>query len=415
MPKAPIRVVQKQLSDLSPDPENPRTLSPEARQGLQASLERFGMVSPIIWNESTGEVVGGHQRLKVLQDLGVEKVRVVVWNGSKEEQRALNVSLNNPAIMGDWDDQALGDRLEEIRESIGDEAFLSLRLEQLRQEIEDDLPLEGNTDPDDIPEDAGEETKTKPGDLWILGPHKLLCADAGDPAAIQRLMDGRVARLLATDPPYGVDFDGLKYETDGSVGRKDWGKIEGDALEGDALREWFAGVLALWLPHLDPQAAVYIWSAPLEPGYALLQAIRDAGLHVQAQIIWAKNSLILGQADYHWKHEVCWYAFQKGENHRWLAGRDKTTVWEVDRVPAQKYAHPMQKPTELYARPIQAHTHHGETILDLFAGSGTSLIAAEQLGRICYAVEIDPKFCDVAVQRWEEFTGKGAHRMGGKA
>ena len=201
-------------------------------------------------------------------------------------------------------------------------------------------------------------------------------------------------------------FAGAKY----NPRAKQWDGIENDKLQGGDLETFVKSVLDAWLPIMNKQAAFYFWTAAMQEGAAAAAAIRDAGLHIQSQIIWNKNCLVLGQADYHWKHENCWYAFLKGEKHRWFGERKQTTVWDVAKVANSEYAHPMQKPVELYAIPIRNHTKAEEVIAEPFSGSGTTIIACEQLGRKCRAIEISPAYCDVAVKRWENLTGSKATR-----
>lgn len=261
----------------------------------------------------------------------------------------------------------------------------------------------GLTDPDAVPE-VPKEATTKPGDLWCLGRHRLMVGDSGDPEHIAKLMDGERGRLMATDPPYGVDFSGAKY----NPRAKAWDGIEGDKRQGSELRGWLAGVIAVWLPHIDDDSAFYFWSAAMEEGSSAFGAIKDAGLHIQSQIIWVKNALVLGQADYQWRHENCWYAFKKGAHHRWLGGRAQTTVWEISKVANSEYVHPMQKPTELFAIPMRNHTAPGDVFLEPFSGSGSQFIAAEQEGRRCFGMELDPIHASTIVERWQNFTGKTA-------
>jgi DNA modification methylase len=221
---------------------------------------------------------------------------------------------------------------------------------------------------------------------------------------VELLMDGRRAVLLATDPPYGVDFKGQKYNPTA----KAWDAIEGDRVQGQALREWVAKLLGLWLGYVTEDFAAYLWTAAMAEGHRTYDGIIDAGLHVQGQIIWAKNNFAMGQADYQWKHEQAYYCFHKGKKHRWYGDRDKTTVWEIKRVASADYLHPMQKPVDLYKIPMENHTTTGELVAEPFSGSGTQIIAAEEMGRVCFAMELDPVYCDVAVRRWEEFTGRKA-------
>jgi DNA modification methylase len=256
---------------------------------------------------------------------------------------------------------------------------------------------------DEVP-DPPAEPITKPGDLWLLGEHRLLCGDSTKAWDVGRVMNGVAAFLLATDPPYGVDFAGGKY----NPRAKEWAGIANDKRQGGDLREWLGGCLKIWMPHIREDAAFYFWTAAMQEGAAAAAAIKDAGLHIQSQIIWVKNCLVLGQADYHWRHENCWYAFKKGKKHRWNGGRSQTTVWECKKLANSSYVHPMQKPVELYAKAIENHTVHGDVVADPFVGSGTQIIAAEQLGRRCYAIELSPAYCDVCVERWEKLTGQKA-------
>ncbi len=417
---------------LKADALNPRVISEEALAGLGVSVEEFGDLSGIVWNERTGELVSGHQRVRALRGAGATSwqresgagdrawiihprsgerfpVRIVDWDPVR--QRMANLVANNTAIAGQYTPAAL-DQLKELQ---AQEGFEALRLGELEKELRKEMaallsanptePRDGNTDPDELPE-APPQPITRPGDLWLLGQHRLLCGDSSNAADVERLMAGARAVLMATDPPYGVDFAGAKY----NPRAKEWAGIEGDTLTGSDLRAFLGAVLAGWLPHVDEAAGFYFWTAAMEEGAAAAQAIRAAGLHIQGQIMWVKNALVLGQADYQWKHENCWYAFHKGKQHRWFGGRDKTTVWEVKRVAASAYLHPMQKPVELYEIPMHHHTREGEVVAEPFSGSGTQIIAAERLGRRCFAMEVAPNFVDVAVARWEAFTGQKARR-----
>jgi hypothetical protein len=391
MAKSALKVVTKKLSDLIPDPENPRTLSDEARAGLQASLQRFGPVVPIIWNEKTGHVVGGHQRLKVLQDMGAEETDVVVWSGDKDEQRALNVTLNNPAIMGDWDENALAARLVEIRESIGDEDFAALRLEELRQGIIDDSPLEGNTDPDDVPPEPDEPT-TERGDVWCLGAHRVMCGDATSVDDVERLMGGRQA-FVFTDPPYGIGVvkrDGT-IGGDNAVSTQTFNSVEGDDTT-DAARDMYTLMGAMDIDGFVIWGGNY-FTAFLPPS--------------RCWIVWDKKT---GESDFA-DVEMAWTSLEGSArlySFLWNGMMREGSVAEelLSRV------HPTQKPVGLFRQIMK--DIEAKAIYDPFLGSGTTLIAAEQLGRICYGMEIEPRYVDVAVKRWEDFTGKGAHRMGGK-
>ncbi|MDE2104732.1 MAG: site-specific DNA-methyltransferase [Patescibacteria group bacterium] len=268
--------------------------------------------------------------------------------------------------------------------------------------------VDGSPQPVALPVDPADDAPPPPkiarcrrGDIWTLGRHRLMCGDSANASDVLLLVQDQKLSLMATDPPYGVRFG----EANHNPRAKQWDAIEGDAREGQLLRRWFASVLLVWLPMIRRDSAFYVWSASLKEGHRLYEAVEDAGLHVQGQVVWIKNVFALGQADYQWCHEPCWYAFFKGENHRWYGGRDKRTTWEVKKLANSSYLHPAQKPVELYARPIEWNTEKGDAIAEPFAGSGTQFIAAESLGRTCIGMEIDPVYCDVTLRRWAIYTG----------
>lgn len=402
----------RSIEDLKPAPYNPRKISKKAATGLGASIKKFGDLSSIVWNKRTGHLVAGHRRLEQLQKAGAKlvagavvargktfPVRIVDWDAKTE--KAANVAANNPHIAGDFDD-GLGDILGELLDDMGAAAFAELNFDTLQ----DGLGNMTATTQDEVPE-LPKKAKTKLGDVWTLGRHRLVCGDSADATAVAKCCQSANAYLMATDPPYGVDFKGQKY----NPRAKAWAGIEGDKRDGAILTAWLGDVIRAWLPQTHDRAAFYFWCAAMAEGAAAAAAaVREAGLHIQSHIVWVKNSLVLGQADYQWRHENCWYAFKKGKRHRWLGGRAQTTAWEVSKVTHGDYVHPMQKPVELYARSIQNHTRPGDVVLDPFLGSGTQIIAAEQLDRTCRGMELDPRHCDVIVQRWENLTNGKAKR-----
>ena len=259
----------------------------------------------------------------------------------------------------------------------------------------------------EVPE-ARAEVISELGDLWTIGEHRVLCGDAADPSSPKALLGSQRALLLATDPPYGVEFGKANH----NPRSKDWGAVVGDNRSASALRSWLTGVIKTWLPYTDTAACFYFWSASMSEGHRFYEAIEDAGLHIQGQMVWVKNVFNLGQADYQWKHEPCWYAFREGSRHRWLGGRTQTTTWEIKRLANSSYLHPMQKPVELYETPILNHTYPGEVVADPFLGSGTQLVAAHRTGRVCYGCELDPTYVDVALRRLASLTGTDPTRAG---
>jgi DNA modification methylase len=397
------------IGDLTPDGRNARRHNPRNVGMIEAALREVGAARSIVVDEN-GVILAGNATIEAAAAAGIERVITVDADGetiiavrrsnlTDEQKKKLALWDNRTAELAEWDPAVL-DELSTELDLNG--MFYDDELAGILADLAKPVPL---TDSDAVPEPPADPI-TKPGDLWLMGEHRLLCGDATVVTDVDRLMAGEKAVLMATDPPYGVDFAGAKY----NPRAKPWAAIEGDKRQGGDLRAWLGGCIGLWLDHLASDAACYFWSAAMKEGFATLGAIRDAGLHVQAQIIWSKNTLVLGQADYQWKHENCWYAFRKGANHRWFGGRAQTTVWEIDKVANAAYVHPMQKPTELFALPMRNHTHPGEVCAEPFAGSGSQVIAAEQEGRRCYSMEVDPAHCDVIVQRWQDFTGQQATR-----
>ena len=243
-----------------------------------------------------------------------------------------------------------------------------------------------------------------------MGSHRLMCGDSSDAKHVKALMGGNKASLMATDPPYGVSFGTNNY----CATAKDWGQIKGDTLRGDNLRRWIALILKTWFPYIRRTAAFYVWCASLEEGHRTYEGIKDSGLHIQSQIVWVKNVFALGQADYQWCHEPAWYAFFKGEKHRWHGGRDKRTTWSINKIGNANYLHPTQKPVGLFENPINYHTMPGDIVVEPFAGSGTQFIAAQSSNRRCYGMELDQVYCDVALQRFADYTGIDPVRQDGK-
>ncbi len=397
------------LADLKAAGYNPRQISDEALEGLGKSLARFGVVQPIVWNRRTKTVVGGHQRLNVLECAGEKEVDVVVVDLGVAEEKALNVALNSPAISGEFTGE-LDTLLDDIQEHTPD-VYDDLLLAELRQQPEE----EEDTEEDEVPA-APKKPKTRKGDLWLLGENRLLCGDSANATDVERLMAGEKARLFATDPPYGVDYSKVK---DGiprpgfKDHQKEWGDIANDGLEDKALQEFLEGVFAACLPYLE-NAAWYLWHAHLTQGFFAPAAAAAADVFLHRQIIWRKPGFVLTRSGmYHWAHEPCFFGWQRGNKPAWLGEKNQRSVWEIGRDD-DSGQHPTQKPIEVFAIPIRNHLKKGEVCLEPFSGSGSQIIAAEQLGRRCFAMEIEPRYADVAVKRWENLTGKRAKREGRK-
>ncbi len=422
---ADLKIETKSLSALDPAPYNPRTISPDALTGLRYSVERFGLVEPIVWNERTGRVAGGHQRLRVLQSMGETETQVVVVDLSEVEEKALNVALNNPAIAGDFTTE-LHALLAEINQAMPELGDL-LRFDDLADQTKELLaalaPNDGLTPPDDVPE-APEDPITQPGDLWIMGGHRLVCGDSGNPATLGLLMDGQVAKLYATDPPYGVGYDGTAHpqnSRDKERGRepgsqnRDWSDEYWDHYDSPAEFEGFLERIFLAAKHRVTQSAAwYCWHASAT-SQSFLKAWEIAGIRYHQTITWVKPTHVLGFAMWNYRTEPCLMGWQQGHKPEALPVTDEySNAWEVDwegKARCTDGQHPTQKPVRLFELPMLKHTRPGDICLETFAGSGSQVIAAERLDRRCFALERMPKFCDVIVQRWEQYTGQTAIRV----
>lgn len=404
------------VAQLVPAGYNPRAMTEAARAGLRASLTTFGLVQPIVWNSRSGRVVGGHQRLTELVAQGVHVTDVVVVDLDDERERALNVTLNNPAIAGDFTAD-VGAILDGLEASLGD-LFGGLRLDALADALESlTRKPSAKGDPDEVHEPPAQPTSRR-GDLFVLGRHRLLCGDSTNPEDVARVLDGARPRLMLTDPPYGVSLD---MEWRDRAGLNGMGPAEHSYLQrrvgfqnttisGDDKADW-SDAFEL-VPSLD---TAYVWHASsrsVEVGFGL----RRIGFELKQQIIWRKPRFVLSRQHYHWQHEPCWYARKDG-SAKFRGARDQSTIWDAASPkmlmnPAgeheEKVDHPTQKPVCLYTRPIENHLKRGEAFYEPFGGSGSAIAAAEITERRCFAIELDPKYVDVIVTRWERLTGKRA-------
>lgn len=362
---------------------------------LKRSIEVFGYVDPIIIN-SDGTVIGGHQRLSVLVDLGYTEADVAVVNLNKNDEKALNIALNK--IAGEWDNEKLAAIFRDLQvddydvtvTGFGDDELSSI----LAAAVYVDTIEDNDFDTDAVVESI-EEPITKPGDIWKLGKHRLMCGDSTKGEEVTRLMNGTLADLLLTDPPYNVEYTGKT---------KDALTIENDSMDDSAFREFLRDAFCVADDNMKPGAAFYIWHADSE-GFNFRGACHDIGWKVRQCLIWVKNTMVMGRQDYHWKHEPCLYGWKEGAAHYWGSDRKQTTCLNFDR-PQRNEEHPTMKPVPLFAYQITNNTKPGNLVLDLFGGSGTTIIACEQTGRVGYCMELDPKYCDVIVKRYASVTSK---------
>ena len=400
-----MEIVKLPIEKLNAAPYNPRIdLKPGDKdyEKLKKSILTFGYIDPIIVNKRGQVVVGGHQRLKILQEMGHKTVEVSLVDLSPEQEKALNIALNKTG--GDWDIPKLQDLLAELQETGMDlevTGYDDLEIEELmRVVLDEDEPKTTKTQVVEDDFDSEEEaTKiktpvTKLGDIWLLGPHRLLCGDATKEDDVRRLMDGRLAAMVFTDPPYNVAYTG---------GTKDKLTIQNDNMS-DA--DFYRFLLESYKNMLDPVApggAIYVCHADTE-GLNFRKAMLEAGWLLKQCLIWVKNTFVMGRQDYHWGHEPILYGWKSGAAHTWNSDRKQTTVWEFDK-PTRNADHPTMKPVGIPAQAIQNSSRVGDIVLDLFGGSGSTLIAAEQTERICYMMDLDPKYADVIVKRYIEQIG----------
>lgn len=400
---------------INPAPYNPRIdLQPSdpAYEQLRKSIDEFGCVQPLVWNKRSGNLIGGHQRLKILIEQGAREVEVSVVNLTPEREKLLNIALNK--IQGDWDQEKLARLLDELTKTPEVEVELSgFDLPDIQELIASVLNNadEGHDEDFDIEAELARQGPviTQLGDLLELGDHRLLCGDSTNPKDVQRLMQGQKAILFATDPPYLVNYDGKNHP--GSKRKnKDWSGSYGitwdDAAANPDLYEKFYAVATAHA--IAPNAAWYCWHASRRQ--AMVEAVwTKFGAFVHQQILWVKDRPVLTRSWYGWQHEPCFFGWVRPNKPPRVIKEPLSTVWRVPTItPGTSPDHPTSKPLELFAIPMHQHTKRGELCYEPFCGSGSQLIAAQKLGRRCYALEISPRYCDVIVRRWLAYMGSRA-------
>jgi DNA modification methylase len=384
---------------LIPYARNARTHSDEQVAQIAASIVEFGFTNPVLAG-SDGVIIAGHGRLAAAQRLGLAEVPVVVLDHlSPTQRRALIIADNRIAENSAWDPELLRLEIDALRDDHFDVSLTGFDVDALSELLDgEETDQTGQTDDDQIPE-VQENPVSRPGDLWILGPHRLLCGDATQAESYERLLQGKAVDLLWSDPPYNVNY---------ANSAKDKLRGKHRAILNDNLGEGFYDFL---LDALTPalahcQGAVYLSMSSSELD-TLQSAFRAAGGHWSTFIIWAKNTFTLGRADYQRQYEPILYGWPEGKQRHWCGDRDQGDVWNIKK-PAKNDLHPTMKPVELVERCIRNSTKPGQTVLDPFGGSGTTLIAAEKSGRVARLMELDPKYVDVIVRRWEDWTGAKA-------
>ena len=381
---------------LTPWAKNPRKNDP-AVKAVADSIKRFGFGAPLLARQANGEIIAGHTRLKAAIKLGLTEVPVRYLDLTESEAHALALADNKVGELAEWDDAVLAEVLKGMAEAGDNIEGLGWSSNDIQKMI-----TEPGTEDGEVMEPPAEPI-TKPGNLWLLGNHRLLCGDSTKAEDVERLMAGAKAELMVTDPPYGVKLD--QSWRDKALGDKAMGPGNRNVVANDDKADW----TETW--SLFGGDVAYVWHAG-KFSDVVMASLRNAGFEICQQLIWNKSVMVMGRSDYHFKHEPCWYAVRKGRSHGWIGDRKQTTVIDakspnhiMSGSDEEKTNHPTQKPVECMAYLMR---NHDGSVYDPFLGSGTTLIAAEQLGRKCYGMELSPAYCDVIINRWETLTGKKA-------
>ena len=394
---------RRKVSDLVPYARNSRTHSDAQVAQIAASIREWGWTNPILIDE-TGGIIAGHGRVLAARKLKIEDVPCIIASGwSEAQKRAYILADNQLAINAGWDMDLLKVEIGDLKTEGFDLGLMGFDAGFL-DTLMADPGTEGLTDPDDVPE-VSQFPVSATGDVWQLGKHRLLCGDSTVATDVDKVLQGVRPLLMVTDPPYGVEYDPswrakLSTQKPGtSLG----------VVHNDDRADWREA----WA--LFPGEVAYVWHGALHAG-EVAESLSASGLEIRSQIIWVKQGFVFGRSDYHWQHEPCWYAVKRGGKGNWAADRKQTTIWEIQNLnkikggnkDEQLTGHGTQKPVECMKRPIENNSTPGQAVYEPFSGSGTTIIAAEMTGRQCFAIELAPEYVDVAVKRWQEFTGKEA-------
>ena len=383
------------IARLTPAARNSRTHSEAQIAQLAASIREWGWTMPVLVDEA-GTLIAGHGRILAARQLGITEVPVMTAVGwSDAKKRAYVIADNKLALNAGWDDAMLASELQGLGEEGWDLGLIGFSDDELAKLLVD--KTEGLTDPDDVPEPPAEPV-TVLGDVWLLGRHRIVCGDSTDADVVAKCLNGVEPHLMVTDPPYGVEYDasfrnGIVRENGTVVGARAVGKVLNDD-RADWSEAWA----------LFPGEVAYVWHAGIFAG-VVADSLIQSGFVIRSQIIWAKQQFAIGRGDYHWQHEPCWYAVRKGKTGHYTGGRKQSTLWEIPKPARSETGHSTQKPVECMKRPIENNSSPGQAVYEPFSGSGTTIIAGEMTGRSIHAIELNPAYVDVAITRWQEFTG----------
>lgn len=413
-----IKTETRPIGDLIPFARNSRTHSDSQVAQIAASIKEFGWTNPILIDGDNG-IIAGHGRLAAARKLGITDVPVIVLDHLTDAQkRALVIADNKLALNAGWDFELLASEMAGLGEDGFDLSLLGFNEDELAALLVE--KTEGLTDPDDIPEVPVEPVSVL-GDVWVLGKHRIVCGDSTDADTVAKCLNGVAPHLMVTDPPYGVVYDASWRDdagpgVNGTTQRVSSGKAAPQNTEGRAKGKVLNDDRADWSEAwaLFPGDVAYVWHSG-NMAHVVAESLIANGLQIRTQIIWNKSSLVIGRGDYHPKHEPCWYAVRKGKVGHYVGGRKQTTVWDIDKPQKSETGHSTQKPVECMKRPIENNSSPGQAVYEPFSGSGTTIIAGEMTGRSIHAIELNPAYVDVAVKRWQEFTGlEAVHGETGK-
>ena len=390
-----MQIEQIGIATLIPFAKNSRTHSDAQIAQIAASIREFGFTNPVLIDEANG-IIAGHGRVMAARKLKLTEVPCIrLAHLSDAQKRAYVIADNKLALNAGWDEAMLKLELADLKALDFDLDLTGFNTDEIDALLAE-KGTEGLTDPDDTPEPPVEPV-TRLGDVWVCGQHRVMCGSSLEMTAMERLCGDQRVDMLLTDPPYNVAYEG---------GTKEKLTIQNDNMGDEAFRTFLRDAFVTADAMLKPGAVFYIWHADLE-GYNFRGACKDAGWQVRQCLVWKKSSLVLGRQDYQWRHEPCLYGWKDGASHLWAADRKQTTILEFDK-PSRNGEHPTMKPVALFEYQLLNNTKGGDIVLDSFGGSGTTLIAAEKNGRIARIMELDPKYVDVIVKRWEDFTGQKA-------
>lgn len=390
-----MQIEQIGIATLIPFAKNSRTHSDAQVAQIAASIREFGFTNPVLIDEANG-IIAGHGRVLAARKLKLTEVPCIrLAHLTDAQKRAYVIADNKLALNAGWDEAMLKLELADLKALDFDLDLTGFNTDEIDALLAE-KGTEGLTDPDDTPEPPVEPV-TRLGDVWVCGQHRVMCGSSLEMTAMERLCGEQRVDMLLTDPPYNVAYTGKT---------KDALTIQNDSMGDEAFRTFLRDAFVTADAVLKPGAVFYVWHADSE-GYNFRGACRDAGWQVRQCLIWQKNSMVMGRQDYHWQHEPCLYGWKDGAGHLWASDRKQTTLLKFDR-PSRSEDHPTMKPVALFEYQLLNNTKGGDIVLDSFGGSGTTLIAAEKNGRIARIMELDPKYVDVIVKRWEDFTGQKA-------